>query len=98
MGIFLLTPLGNNADALSVAVEQHFPEPTSRYQLQNDAGWFVVFTGTTIELSNFVGLTGQPQGTPSPVGSVLVTPITSYYGRGPTDMWEWLKTRFEAQP
>jgi hypothetical protein len=98
MAIFLLTPLGNNAEALGAAMLKHFPESTQHYQLQNDAGWFVVFNGTTLELSNFVGITGQPQGTPSEVGSTLVTPLTSYYGRGSTDMWEWLKVRFESQP
>ena len=97
MGIFLLTPLGKNVAELRAAVERHFPEPASRYQIQNDAGWFVVYGGTTVELSNFIGITGQAPGDPSAIGSTLVTPVTSYYGRGPTDMWEWLKIRFESQ-
>lgn len=65
------------------------------HRLQNDRGWLIKYDGTTVELSNALGITGQAKGQPSPVGSAIVAPIGAYYGRGPTDMWEWLKTRFE---
>lgn len=96
MGIFLITPLGQNIDRVSAAVQEKIPE-SDRHKLQNNAGWLVSYNGTTVELSNHLGVTGQPQGETSPVGSALVTPLSSYYGRGPSDMWEWLKTRFESQ-
>ena len=95
MGIFLITPLGHNADRIGEAVRENIAE-IDRYELQSRAGWFIKFSGTTVELSNKLGLSGQAKGVPSPLGSALVTSLLSYYGRGPTDMWEWLKTRFEA--
>lgn len=97
MGIFLIVPLGRNADRLATAVSEKFPEPTSKHPLQNDAGWLISYNGTTSELSNFIGITGQPTGEPSVIGSAIVTPVPSYFGRGSTDMWEWLKARFESQ-
>lgn len=95
MGIFLITPLGHNADRIGEAVRARIPE-VDRYELQSRAGWFVKFSGTTVELSNAIGISGQEKGVTSTLGSALVTSLLSYYGRGPTDMWEWLKTRFEA--
>lgn len=97
MGIFLLTPLASNADRVAAAVRAKFTEADS-YELQSSAGWLINYTGTTVELSNHLGITGQTKGEPVTIGSVLVTPVPAYYGRGPTDMWEWLKTRFEESP
>lgn len=94
MPIYLVTPLADNCDAVSAAVKEAI-EQIDAYKLQNEAGWLVSFPGTSVELSNTLKITGQEPGTPSPVGSAMVTSIGSYYGRGSTEMWEWLKTRFE---
>lgn len=96
MPIYQVTSLAPTTEKVDAAVRTHIEE-ANRYQLPNNAGWFVNFKGTTIELSNAIELTGQAPNVPSPVGSTLITSITSYYGRGSSDMWEWLKTRFEAQ-
>lgn len=95
MSIFLVTPLADNAEKirsiLTSAIGEH-----DFFCLQNEAGFLVRFNGTTVELSNKIGVTGQAAGQPSETGSTLVTSLTTYYGRGPADMWEWLKTRFEG--
>lgn len=95
MSIFLITPLAHNGEALAGAIASTFPAKDF-FTLMNDAGWFVDFHGTSIELSARIGITAGGSDKPR-LGSALVTPITSYYGRGPADMWEWLKTRFESQ-
>ena len=94
MPIYQVTPIALNADRLGAAVAQTVSDE-HRYELPNRAGWLVNFKGTTIELSHHIGVTGQPEGVPATIGSVLITSIVSYYGRGSADMWEWLKTRFE---
>lgn len=95
MPIFLVTPLQNNHGAIQSVLESVF-EPKDRYQLPNNAGWLLRNQGTTIEVSNMLGVTGQKQGEQSTTGPTLITSFGSYYGRGPSDMWEWLKTRFEG--
>ncbi|MDP9893207.1 hypothetical protein J2W32_001488 [Variovorax boronicumulans] len=95
MAIYMLVPIANNAAALALAVTSHIPDG-DRYKIANNAGWFVKFAGTAVELSNRIGVTGQVDNAPTPVGSTIVTHVTSYYGRGATDMWEWLKTRMES--
>ena len=94
MPIYLAIPLKSDSGALNSAVTTSIAE-ANRHQLQADRGWLIKFEGTTIELSNHLRITGQAEGIPSPVGPSMVVPISGYYGRGPTDMWEWLKTRFE---
>lgn len=95
MAIYLISPLTERSDLLDAAVERQIAAPTDRYRLPAGRGWLIRFPGTSVELSNHVGITGQAEGAPALLGSALVIPVTAYYGRGPTEMWEWLKTRFE---
>ena len=94
MAVYLAVPLNPTSTALNSAVEQKF-EITDRYQLQSDRGWLIKFPGTSIELSNYIGLTGRESGALSSLGSAIIVPVLTYYGRGPSDMWEWIKTRLE---
>jgi hypothetical protein len=94
MPIYLAIPLRPDSGDLDAAVERLIPE-VDRYKLQADRGWLFKFNGTTIEASNGISLTGQAKDEPAPIGAAMVVPVTSYYGRGPMDMWEWLKIRLE---
>ena len=94
MPVFIAVPLVDDSANLDKAVTNTV-ESSSRYKLPSNRGWLISFEGTTVELCNHIGLTGQPAGVHSPVGSAIVSPISAYYGRGSSDMWEWLKTRFE---
>lgn len=95
MAIYLITPLGNNADKVDLVVSSALVE-RDRFKLASRSGWLVSFPGTSVELSNLLGITGQPDGKPPSLASVLITSVGTYYGRGSADMWEWLKTRMEA--
>jgi hypothetical protein len=95
MPIYLLTPLSDNAAQASVVVAARIPA-SDFYALPSESGWLIAFPGTTIELSNHLGITGFPEGGHPSLYSVLLTSVGSYYGRGSSDMWEWLKTRFES--
>ena len=95
MPVYLVVPIANNAVPLEGAVIAHFAE-TERHRVTANAGWLVRHPGTAVEVSNQIGITGQPQGVSSPVGPSIVSLVTNYYGRGSPDMWEWLRTRMEA--
>jgi L-ascorbate metabolism protein UlaG (beta-lactamase superfamily) len=94
MPIYIAVPLSADTSALDSAVEQRISSSADRYKLQTNSGWLIKFDGTTVELSNKIGVTGQEKGV-APLGSVIFVPVSGYYGRGPNDMWEWLKTRLE---
>lgn len=94
MPVYLAVSLAAGSTSLDDAVNELIDQ-NNRYLLQGGRGWLIRFDGTTVELSNHLQITGQPRGESSPVGSSLVVPVSGYYGRGPTDMWEWLKNRLE---
>lgn len=89
MAIYLVTPLAQNHALIGGALAKL--EGAEVFQLQGGCGFLVHFSGTSIELGK-QSLITEPGGP----GSALITAIGTYYGRGPTDMWEWLKTRFES--
>lgn len=96
MPVYIVTPLTATSDALNQAVESYIESPADRYKLQADRGWLIRFDGTSIELSDKLRITGkESEGISFPISAAIVVPISSYWGRGPTDMWEWLKTRIE---
>lgn len=74
-----------DADRIRAAVEKL---PAEQYfELRPDA-WLMFFNGTTRQLAEDLGIR---QGTN---GSGFVAPITGYSGRGPADLWEWLKVKW----
>lgn len=95
MSVFLAIPMQSDKQSLDKAVENKIADQHNRYKLQADSGWLIKYDGTTVELCDFLEITGQEPGKSSPIGSTMVVPITTYYGRGPSDMWEWLKVRLE---
>lgn len=97
MPVYQVTPLSQNHAQIGVAVKTKIG-PDDYYELQSQAGWLVVFGGTSIDLSHALGITNPAGGKPEPgIGSAMVVNIGSYFGLGSTAMWEWLKTRFERQ-
>lgn len=91
MAIFLVTPLANNFETIRTALDE---KQIDHYTLKSDAGFLVAASGTSEELSNRIGITSA-EGNSLSLGTALVTRVSSYYGIGPTLMWEWLKSRME---
>ncbi len=95
MAVYLLTPLADNVAQARAVIEARVADEDF-YELPNGRGWLISYRGTSIELSNFLGVTGFPEGGSPTLTSVLITSIGAYYGRAGADMWEWLKVRFES--
>lgn len=95
MPVFAVIPLATDATPLNEAVVDAFAD-SSRFKLANGGGWLVVFDGTSKAVCDHIGITGQPEGESSKTGSALVIPFSSYYGRGSSDMWEWLALKIAS--
>ncbi|GAB2531212.1 hypothetical protein GCM10027032_17320 [Simplicispira piscis] len=97
MAVYLLTPLSDNIVQARALVEARLGDGHGDFlALPNGRGWLISFRGTSVELSNFLGITGFPEGGAPTLTSVLITSVNSYYGRASSDVWEWLKVRFES--
>lgn len=92
MALFLVTPLASNHGQISQEIADAVLDSLP---LQSDAGFLVSFSGTTEELCKVIGVTTDDPQTPTRTGPALVTTVMTYYGRGNTSMWEWMKSRLE---
>jgi hypothetical protein len=63
--------------------------PTAHYKL-SDFTWLVAATGTAIDVSASLGLSGAGP------NSGIVLEVGSYYGRANPAIWTWIKTNWEA--
>ncbi len=85
MAIFIIVP-ATNAQGIKAALSEqkidHIDLPAG--------GFFVSYPGTAIELSGTLGITNGTSGTG------VIGEISSYYGRASTDIWDWVKSRWEA--
>lgn len=52
--------------------------------------WLIASSGTAQELSNKLGVTEGD------LGSTIIFSTAGYYGRAPSNIWEWIKAKLEA--
>jgi hypothetical protein len=86
MTIFIVTPI-NSPETVAKAISERFSQDS--YAIPRTSSWLVSFGGTAMELSKELGITDGTAGTG------IVASISNYYGRAPTDVWEWMKSRVE---
>ena len=74
----------SNPTAAGAAVAKVAP---GNFRVLKSDAWFLDFQGTSQELAGKVGfLTGES-------GGGVVVPVTTYSGRAPADIWEWITQR-----
>jgi hypothetical protein len=88
MTIFVALPKNSsvNIDAL---VAQNWREESLKLE---SGAWLISTTGTTQEVAAKLGI--SEHGGPS----VIIFSTTSYWGRAPSTVWEWMKAQLEAIP
>lgn len=59
-----------------------------RFELAEDK-WMVVYEGGTRDLAESAGVRGAD----NKIGLGLVLPVTTYSGRAPSALWEWLREK-----
>lgn len=89
MAIFLVVPTGDQAGIKKALIDHKSGGHLDFIDLPKN-GFFVSFSGTSQELSDIIGISDGSSG----LG--VVAGISSYYGRAPTNIWDWVKSRMEA--
>lgn len=85
MTIFAVIPvIGSNKTALAAELSAKFQ---GNFKELGD-GWVVAASGTTKELSDQLGITDGRS------GSAVILAVSSYFGRAPNDIWEWIVSKW----
>ena len=88
MSIFVVLPPQQNS-VLDAAIKQAFP--SDLLQLAPNQ-WLVSAGGTAQDVATKLGILAE--GSPP---SAIVIVMSSYHGRAPTPVWDWIKAKLEAK-
>jgi hypothetical protein len=88
MAIFLIIPTGDSSGIKNSLVSHKSSDAVEFYALPKDE-FIVFYSGTCKEISDILGISDGSSGT------AVVAKIDSYYGRASTDIWEWIKSRWD---
>jgi hypothetical protein len=75
--------------AIVERIQRSYPE---NYYVLNDTQWLVSSKQTVVEVSNTIGVTGAAEAS----GLAVVFATSSYFGRAPTQVWDWIKVKLES--
>jgi hypothetical protein len=94
MTIFaLLMPLPQ--PPLEEAIKREFPN--DHYAI-NDTQWLISASGTVIDVSAKIGIADPKMPSAPATGNGVIFATSSYYGRAPQPIWDWIKAKLEAPP
>ena len=78
----------SDSPKMEAAIQAAFPE--DYYKLQDDE-WLVSAIGTAREIAIKLKVSGESADT----GSALIFSMANYYGRAPTEIWDWINAKAE---
>jgi hypothetical protein len=86
MGIFVIFRVADPAK-IKAAVEAEFP--LDNISLDHNE-WLVSMKGTAKEVSDKLKISDASN------GAAIVFGMSNYFGRAPSDVWDWVKAKAEA--
>jgi hypothetical protein len=80
MAIFMVVPTSEGK--IATKLQETLP---GKFYLLPKGEFLVQYAGTSKDLSDFLGITDGAN------GAAVVASLSGYFGRAPTDIWEWMK-------
>ena len=81
--------------AIVNAIKTAFP---NNHLSINETQWLISAAGTATDVSAKIGVYDPQNPTAPATGSAIVFSTNGYFGRAPTNIWEWIKAKLEANP
>lgn len=78
---------------LEEAIKQTFPKD---HLSINDTQWLISASCTVVELTARLGIFDNEAKGATPTGSAVVLAVSSYYGRAPAMIWDWMRAKLEV--
>lgn len=92
MTIFAVLLPAPNAK-LEAAIKAAFPND---HFMINNTQWLISATSTVVDITAKLGVYNAAAPQTQSIGNAIVFATSSYYGRGPTAVWDWIKAKLEA--
>ena len=94
MALYLITAIGESGPAIEKSIAEKY---SGNFYKIDPSKWWVSSPATTSkDLSDQLGITTDP---PIVFGTTgIVVAVKGYFGRGPSDMWEWVAAKMSQKP
>lgn len=80
---------------LAEKIKQVYPHD---HYFITDTQYLVSSSETVLDVTAKLGIADKSNPNMPPSGVALVFAISSYYGRAPTVVWDWIKSKLESPP
>jgi hypothetical protein len=70
--------------------------PLDNYQL-SETQWLISAPGTVMDISTKLGIADPNDLSLPSTGSAIIFATSSYYGRAPQPIWDWIKAKLEGR-
>lgn len=77
------------------AIKEAYP---NNYLQITDTQWLISSVGTAIDVCVKVKIYDAKEPNQPPSGLAIVFAVSSYFGRAPGNVWDWIKVKLEAPP
>jgi hypothetical protein len=77
------------------AIKSKFPRDNLSL---SETQWLISTTGTAIALTAELGMYDANEPNKPSTGNAVIFAVSSYFGRAPATVWDWLKEKLEALP
>jgi len=77
------------------AIKREFP--ADHYPV-TDTQWLISSSGTAMDVSAKLGVYDPKNSSAAPTGSAIIFATSSYFGRAPSPIWDWIKAKLESSP
>ena len=84
-----------NQPRLVEAIKNAYPNDHFTF---TDSIWLISTIGTVTDVSAKLGIFDPKEPSKPPTGSAVICSFSSYSGRAPQTVWDWLKIKLEAPP
>ena len=81
--------------ALIATIQRLFPNDCLAV---TETQWLIATTGTAMGLTAKLGIYDSAEPDKPAIGNAIILLVTSYFGRGPSSIWDWLKAKQETSP
>jgi hypothetical protein len=78
---------------IAEAIKSEFPQDSFEI---TPTQWLVPTSGTAVELVKRLGIFDRENPSKPSIGNAVVFATSSYFGRGPVTLWDWIKAKLEA--
>ena len=80
---------------LAASIKAQFPND---FLEVSPTQWLVSARTTVNEVSNKIGVTNAADAASAPKGIAIIFATSSYFGRAPQTVWDWIKIKLESSP